>query len=421
MRKIRAFLLETAQEPCPKEVIHGDASALLSLGQREQEAGEESCSLCSGTLASSVPLAQENAEERPGIARPDAEEEARDALQGTATGSGDQSVIVPDGEPSQAHQAPSLSRGSKGPRKRRISKTIERAIQDYLQDQRSHNRRLKTVEWHQTALGLFQQYLLTECHRTLLSDITEMDRGGWCSWVSRRPPEARSERLVPWHRTCARLGPFVGGPCVTPFWSVLPLRIFPYCKENPLSFSFLSQRNENVCFWHADLQRQTDVLTERATARNQAILWVLADTGMRASEVCGLHLEDVNREQGILTVRGKASKQRCLTLGARGAACCALVSGAVSSSVGSVCGEGRGLRGTPVSLRSVSSPHKEWDRLVVCSTEKTGWDHEEERWRFSVARYLCGAVSASRRGSVPVAGTAGSRRERRSETVSANE
>jgi integrase/recombinase XerD len=63
---------------------------------------------------------------------------------------------------------------------------------------------------------------------------------------------------------------------------------------------------------------ETAVLTERATARNRAILWVLAETGMRASELCGLQLEGVDREQGLLTVRGKGSKPRQLPLGQDG-------------------------------------------------------------------------------------------------------
>jgi site-specific recombinase XerD len=63
---------------------------------------------------------------------------------------------------------------------------------------------------------------------------------------------------------------------------------------------------------------ETDVPAERATARNRAILWVLAETGMRASELCGLQLEDVDREQGILTVRGKGSKPQQLPLGQNG-------------------------------------------------------------------------------------------------------
>jgi site-specific recombinase XerD len=66
------------------------------------------------------------------------------------------------------------------------------------------------------------------------------------------------------------------------------------------------------------LPKETGVLAERATARNRAILWVLFETGMRASEVCGLRLVDVDREQGILRVRGKGSQQRRLTLGHEG-------------------------------------------------------------------------------------------------------
>jgi site-specific recombinase XerD len=60
------------------------------------------------------------------------------------------------------------------------------------------------------------------------------------------------------------------------------------------------------------------VLAEQATTRNQALLWVLAETGMGTSEVCGLRLSDVDREQGRLRVKGKGSKQRWIPLGQEG-------------------------------------------------------------------------------------------------------
>jgi hypothetical protein len=41
--------------------------------------------------------------------------------------------------------------------------TLAQAIQDYLQDQKRHHRRPKTLEWHELALGLFQRYL--RCQR----------------------------------------------------------------------------------------------------------------------------------------------------------------------------------------------------------------------------------------------------------------
>jgi site-specific recombinase XerD len=54
---------------------------------------------------------------------------------------------------------------------------------------------------------------------------------------------------------------------------------------------------------------------DRAAARNRAILWVLYDTGIRLSELCGLRLLDFDRKHGLLTVLGKGSKERRIALG----------------------------------------------------------------------------------------------------------
>ena len=49
--------------------------------------------------------------------------------------------------------------------------------------------------------------------------------------------------------------------------------------------------------------------------RNRAILWVYYDAGIRISELCGLRLSDFDRKRGILTVKGKGSKERRVALG----------------------------------------------------------------------------------------------------------
>jgi len=54
-----------------------------------------------------------------------------------------------------------------------MSITIEEAIRDYLEAQQRANRRPKTIEWHETALGLFGQYLQSECQCVLLTEMTE--------------------------------------------------------------------------------------------------------------------------------------------------------------------------------------------------------------------------------------------------------
>jgi site-specific recombinase XerD len=56
----------------------------------------------------------------------------------------------------------------------------------------------------------------------------------------------------------------------------------------------------------------------RPTAlRDQAILRLLLDTGMRASELCGLHRNDLDLKNHRLTVMGKGRKQRVLPIGPR--------------------------------------------------------------------------------------------------------
>jgi site-specific recombinase XerD len=60
---------------------------------------------------------------------------------------------------------------------------------------------------------------------------------------------------------------------------------------------------------------ETGPIAERAAVRNRAILWVLYDTGICVSELCGLRLADFDRRHGILTVMGKGSKERRIALG----------------------------------------------------------------------------------------------------------
>ena len=49
-------------------------------------------------------------------------------------------------------------------------------------------------------------------------------------------------------------------------------------------------------------------MADRAAVRNRAILWLLYDTGIRVSELCGLRLGDFDRRHGVITVRGKARR-----------------------------------------------------------------------------------------------------------------
>ena len=53
----------------------------------------------------------------------------------------------------------------------------------------------------------------------------------------------------------------------------------------------------------------------RANLRDIAVLELLFATGMRVSELCSLHTEDVNLNEGIIKIYGKGSKERIIQIG----------------------------------------------------------------------------------------------------------
>ena len=71
------------------------------------------------------------------------------------------------------------SSASHHPRRKPFNKTLEHAIQDYLEDLKRHQRRPKTLEWHTQALRLFQRYVLIEHECVLLDEMTQELVRGW--------------------------------------------------------------------------------------------------------------------------------------------------------------------------------------------------------------------------------------------------
>jgi site-specific recombinase XerD len=54
---------------------------------------------------------------------------------------------------------------------------------------------------------------------------------------------------------------------------------------------------------------------KRLAARDQALLWVLFDTGITVSELCALRIVDLDQHTGLLRVMGKGGKERQMPLG----------------------------------------------------------------------------------------------------------
>ena len=194
--------------------------------------------------------------------------------------------------------------------------TVSRALEAYLQDQVGGNRSPKTIEWHQTALGLFIAYLAEKEDITLVTDLDAIHITGWFAHLRTTVGghgKVRSDRTI---QTYARS---VRAFChwlvrrrliiFNPFDEV----IFP--KVGRPLIKTLSDEEFEKLLWACAPPNEQSPLAERAAVRNRAILWVLYDTGIRVSELCGLRLSSVDRRQGVLTVLGKGSKERRIAMG----------------------------------------------------------------------------------------------------------
>jgi site-specific recombinase XerD len=200
---------------------------------------------------------------------------------------------------------------------RRAGVTLTRAIDDYVLDHEGGNHSPKTVEWHQTALGLLQTYLEQEREITLVAEIDAPDLNAWLAYLRKSPGghgKPRSERTIQTYARSVRafFRWLIGRQTIesNPFDHVL----FPKVGK-PLIQTIEPEEFERLLV-ACTPPNEAGLLAERAAVRNRAILWLLYDTGIRVSELCGLRLEDFDRRHAILTVKGKGSKERRIALGA---------------------------------------------------------------------------------------------------------
>jgi site-specific recombinase XerD len=199
---------------------------------------------------------------------------------------------------------------------RRANTTIERAIEDYLSDHEGGNHSKKTLEWHHTALGLLQSFMADERDITLVGEIDAPDINAWFVHMRKTPGghgKPRSERTVQTYARSARafFHWLVRRETIdrNPFDRVT----FPKVGK-PLIRTIEPEEFEKLLL-ACTPPGEVGPYADRAAARNRAILWVLYDAGLRLSELLGLKLADFDRKHGLLTVKGKGSKERRVALG----------------------------------------------------------------------------------------------------------
>lgn len=212
----------------------------------------------------------------------------------------------------QATQIRKVGREEVQARRRLIATLIDSYIQDHI----GGNHSGKTLEWHQTALGLMQHFFQEVLDITQIEEVEADDISAWFAHLRKTPGargKLRSERTIQTYARSARA--FFhwlirrGTLEVNPFDRV----VFPKVGR-PLIQTITDEEFEQLLFACAP-PNETSPLAERAMVRNRAILWLLYDTGIRVSELTNLRVNDVDRKKGVITVLGKGSKERRVALG----------------------------------------------------------------------------------------------------------
>jgi site-specific recombinase XerD len=279
--------------------------------QPGQDAHGITPSLDRGTCSARVATSQQPGEE--GVLpsqRIGEEKETISPLTPVKGGAAQGGSMLRDGSSSASHHHP---------RRKPFNKTLEHAIQDYLEDLKRHQRRPKTLEWHTQALRLFQRYVLIEHECVLLDEMTQELVRGWFVALPLMPTATGALRTPNTVESYARS---VRAFC---HWLVrhrsLPATPFADLQlppvENRLPHLLEPEEWEQLLL-ACHPPKETDALADQAAARNRAILWILFETGMYVTEVCRLCLGDVDRKQGMVRVQGKGEAVRWLTLGHEG-------------------------------------------------------------------------------------------------------
>ena len=199
---------------------------------------------------------------------------------------------------------------------RRANTTIVHAIEDYLQDHAGGNHSDKTLEWHRTALGLMRSYLEQERGITLVGEVDAPDISAWFAHMRTSPGghgKPRSERTIQTYARSARAFFHWLMRQETLESNPFDRVVFPKVGK-PLIQTIEAEEFERLLV-ACTPSNESGPIADRAAARNRAILWVLYDTGIRISELCGLRKGDFDRKRGMLTVTGKGSKERRIALG----------------------------------------------------------------------------------------------------------
>lgn len=193
---------------------------------------------------------------------------------------------------------------------------LEQAMASYLQEQREGKRLPKTLEWHQTSLLDLQRYIWRHIALPQVYDLKQETLHAWLAEL-RTVPSAFTGCI----RSVATIAAYARS--VRAFCSWLVRRGLVIASPFPPGAVPQAPEQEPRVVEAKAFARLLEVCDCSATSgsrdpgmmvRNRAILWLLRETGLQVSDLCGLRLMDMDGEKGVVTVGEKGRDRRTFPL-----------------------------------------------------------------------------------------------------------
>ena len=174
--------------------------------------------------------------------------------------------------------------------------TIERLARSFRVSLEAENKSPRTVEGYLESVELFRRWLADQGHSTVAADVTRRDVEGFiASVLAVRKPSTAATRFFGW---CVEEDEIDESPMAKMKPPAIPDEPVPIVTEAEI------RRLLKACEGRGFEER-----------RDAAIIALLADTGVRRSELAGLTVDDVDLEQRVIRVMGKGRRPRVVPFG----------------------------------------------------------------------------------------------------------
>ena len=196
---------------------------------------------------------------------------------------------------------------------------LENLIQGYKLYARTEGKSPKTIEITTTAVTVFRAFLEAKGFSTDVGEIGTPELREFILHLQQVKAFEHHRFAKPQNKGLSGHAINCYLRAVRAFWSWLVRE--EIIEINPFDKLRIPQPPKKVIptFSESQIQALLGVIDTSGSAgfRDWTMILTLLDTGLRASELVGLTVNEVNLEDGIVKVKGKGSKERIVPIGAR--------------------------------------------------------------------------------------------------------